>query len=442
MKGMNEPANRKGSVLIVTIWVIMVLTGLVFVFARTMRVSAFTAANAVASQQAEALATGALHCVRALVESGEDLEEESMDDLYEEVHVGEGYYWLLRPDLEDDHQNDYGLVDESSKINLNSASLEMLQKLPEMTAELAASIIDWRDEDSDLTEGGAESEYYLLQADPYECKNALLETVEEVLLIQGGSKDILFGEDTNNNGMLDDNENDGDESAPSDNSNGSLEGGLYDYVTVYSTEKNVDAEGNARININDAQNRTQLSDLLTETFDEERSLLLMATYPMNPNFDSILEYYYRSTMEQEEFAQIADKLTTTDDEETVGLVNINRAPKPVLLCLPSLEESDVDNLIDKRSTSSTELESIAWVVDVLDRNKAEAIGQYITTQSYQYRADIVTVSNNGRAFRRYVTVMDTLASPARVKYWKSLTHMGWPLEREILTTLRSGKALD
>ncbi len=33
-----------------------------------------------------------------------------------------------------------------------------------MTAELAASIIDWRDEDSDVTTGGAESEYYLLQS--------------------------------------------------------------------------------------------------------------------------------------------------------------------------------------------------------------------------------------------------------------------------------------
>ena len=442
MKAMNKPANRQGSVLIVTIWVIMVLTGLVFVFARTMRVSAFTAANAVASQQAEALANGALHCARALVESEEDLEDEGMDDLYEEVHVGEGYYWFLRPDLEDDHQNDYGLVDESSKINLNSASLEMLQKLPEMTAELAASIIDWRDDDSDLTEGGAESEYYLLQGDPYECKNAPLETVEEVLLIQGGSKDILFGEDTNNNGMLDDNENDGDESEPSDNSNGSLEGGLYDYVTVYSTEKNVDAEGSARININEVENRTQLSALLTETFDEERALLLMATYPMNPDFDNILDYYYRSTMEPEEFEQITDKLTTSEEEEIMGLVNINRAPKPVLLCLPSLEESDVDSLIDRRSSSSTELESIAWVLDVLDRNKAVAIGSFITTHSYQYRADIVSVSHNGRAFRRYVTVLDTLESPARIKYWKSLTHMGWPLEREILTTLRSGKELD
>jgi hypothetical protein len=147
-------------------------------------------------------------------------------------------------------------------------------------------------------------------------------------------------------------------------------------------------------------------------------------------------------MTQAEFAQVADKLTTSDEEEIVGLVNVNRAPKPVLLCLPSLEESDVDSLIAKRTSSSTELDSIAWVLDVLDRNKAVAIGQFITTHSYQYRADIVSVSQNGRAFRRYVTVLDTLQTPARIKYWKSLSHMGWPLERELLETLRSGKTLD
>jgi len=318
----------------------------------------------------------------------------------------------------------------------------MLQRLPGMTAELAASIIDWRDQDSDLTEGGAETEYYLLQADPYECKNAPLETVEELLLIQGGSKDILFGEDTNNNGVLDDNENDGDDSEPADNQNGSLDRGLYDYVTVYSAEKNVDAEGNARVNINEANNRSQLNDMLTEAFDEDRALAIMSAYPMNPNFTSILHYYYRSSMTPEEFQQIADKLSTSGEDQIMGLVNVNRAPKPVLMCLPGLEESDVDKLIAKRASSSTELDSVAWVVDVLDQDKAEAIGAFITTNSYQYRADIVSVSENGRAFRRYVAVLDALQTPTRIKYWKSLTHMGWPLDREILETLRSGKALD
>ena len=112
-----------------------------------------------------------------------------------------------------------------------------------MTAELAASIIDWRDEDSEISPGGAEDEYYLLLSEPYNCKNSELETVDEILLIKGASEELLYGEDTNLNGILDDNENDGDLSDPDDNRNGRLDTGFYDYVTVYSVEENVDSEG-------------------------------------------------------------------------------------------------------------------------------------------------------------------------------------------------------
>ena len=70
----------------------------------------------------------------------------------------------------------------------------MLLKLPDMTTELAASIVDWRDGDSEVSPGGAESEYYLLLSDPYYCKNGPFETIEEFLLIKGASSELLFGE--------------------------------------------------------------------------------------------------------------------------------------------------------------------------------------------------------------------------------------------------------
>jgi type II secretory pathway component PulK len=61
-----------------------------------------------------------------------------------------------------------------------------------MGAELAASIVDWRDADDEVTSGGAESEYYLLLADPYYCKNAPFETLDELLLVKGATRDLLF----------------------------------------------------------------------------------------------------------------------------------------------------------------------------------------------------------------------------------------------------------
>ncbi|MEN6335444.1 MAG: helix-hairpin-helix domain-containing protein [Phycisphaerales bacterium] len=438
--------GQPGTVLIVTIWVVLVLAGLALVFARSMRVAAAVAANHVASLQAESIADGALQYVIAKITAAAEEEDSDSDDsdIYEAQEVGKGYFWVLRSNLESDREFDYGLTDEAGKINLNSASLEMLQKLPGMTAELAASIIDWRDEDTDVTTGGAESEYYLLRSNGYQCKNLPLDTVDEILLIKGASQELLYGEDTNHNGYLDEQENDGDESEPPDNHNGRLDAGFYDYVTVYSTEKNVDADGSARINITDSTAISSLQTLLEEKFKQERALEIIqrSGASTSPSFENILDFYYRSQMTAEEFGQVADRLTTSSETTLAGLVNVNTAPKEVLLCLPGLDESDAEALVSYRQANSDGLDSIAWVTQVLSQEKAVGIGSYITVRSYQYSADIVCVSGNGRAYKRYRAVLDTQSGSPRVVHFRSLTHFGWPLQPEIVAALRKGQPLD
>ena len=57
-------------------------------------------------------------------------------------------------------------------------------------------------------------------------------------------------------------------------------------------------------------------------------------------------------------------------------------------------------------------------------------------------ADLVAISGDGRAFRRCRVVVDASASPPKVLYRQDLTHLGWPLEPEIMAGLRSGTSLD
>jgi len=431
--------QSKGTVLIVTIWVVLVLAGLTLVFARSTRVSAILSANYSASLQAECVAEGARQYLVAQMETDEQAKVLTNATPYEAMPVGQGYFWVLRSNLEDDHQLDYGLTDEAGKINLNSASLEMLLKLPGMTAELAASIIDWRDEDNELSPGGAENEYYLLLPEAYNCKNAPLETIEEILLIKGASDELLYGEDRNLNGILDENENDADASDPPDNRNSRLEGGFYDYVTVYSIEANVDGTGNKRININDVQN-PELATVLRQVVTSDRYFQIMDSIRTGRPFRNILEFYFKAGLTAEEFKQLADRLTTSDEPTVAGLVNVNTASKEVLLCLPGLEESDVKALLTRRDTGEG-LESIAWVAEVLDSDKAIAVGNYITSRSFQYSADIVSISGNGRAYKRYKAVIDAREGTPRILYWKSLTHLGWPLSGDVVEELRSGRPL-
>ncbi len=63
---------------------------------------------------------------------------------------------------------------------------------------------------------------------------------------------------------------------------------------------------------------------------------------------------------------------------------------------------------------------------------------YITGTSFQYSADIVAVSGDGRSFKRVRIVVDARTQPAKIVYRKDLTDLGWPLPPDVRTELRPG----
>ncbi len=155
----------------------------------------------------------------------------------------------------------YGIIDEGSKININTASREQLLAFFDQfeyenvtSPELADAIIDWRDEDDKPNSAyGAESNYYFRLNPRYRAKNRYFDTVEELLMVKGFNSNgqILYGEDYNRNGYLDENEDDGPEGAfPPDDGDGVLLQGVYPFLTVYSWDWNTSNDNKPRVNIN------------------------------------------------------------------------------------------------------------------------------------------------------------------------------------------------
>ena len=64
--------RSKGTILIVTIWVVLVLAGLALVFARSMRIAAIVSANHVASLKTESVAAGASEFIMVQLAAGEE----------------------------------------------------------------------------------------------------------------------------------------------------------------------------------------------------------------------------------------------------------------------------------------------------------------------------------------------------------------------------------
>jgi len=453
-----------GAVLIVTLWIIAVLAGMVLALARSMRIEAAYSANYAAVQRASGVEQGAIQYVLACVDGLNGAVPTDSNTPCNGVIVGNGMFWIIRPDFDNDLQQAYGIVDEASKIDINSASQDMLMMLPRMMREDAAAIIDWRDSDENITVGGAESEFYMTLADPYQCKNSPFETVEELLLVRGMLPELLYGEDTNRNGRLDDNENDADESDPPDNANGKMDRGLYDMVTVYSAEGSAAGAGSSTgtqpVDVNSASSdalRKAFTDYLAGSRLEEVVGLTRSRRP----FINVLDYYFRVQLTYDEFKLIANKITATppsssgggrssrsggssaNSASTVkrGLINISTASRDVLLCLPGIGDPEADAIIQRRASRTMD-EGIAWVVQALPQDKAVLIGSLITGKSYQFSADIVSVSGDGRAFRRCRIVVDARESPPRVVYRRDLTSLGWPLDPVILDALRAGVGME
>jgi general secretion pathway protein K len=92
----------------------------------------------------------------------------------------------------------YGMDDEGSRVGLNVAPAEVLQRLfvqvggasEEDAGEIAAAIEDWRDEDDTERPKGAEGFYYRSLSKGYDCKDGPFENVEELLLIRGMSPEL------------------------------------------------------------------------------------------------------------------------------------------------------------------------------------------------------------------------------------------------------------
>ncbi|MFW5857051.1 MAG: general secretion pathway protein GspK, partial [Planctomycetota bacterium] len=87
----------------------------------------------------------------------------------------------------------YGVRDEARCLSVNHATAEELARIfvlaagrsLDEAAALAACIVDWRDPDNTLRPGGAEDGYYRTLPDPYPCKNAPFESLDELLLVRG-----------------------------------------------------------------------------------------------------------------------------------------------------------------------------------------------------------------------------------------------------------------
>lgn len=419
--------RERGSVLIIVLWVCFGLAALVLYFAQSTSAELRSSDNRAVTISAEAAVDGGARYVQYVLSryATNGSRPFSTDYSAEDVPVGDASFWLIGRDPDRPYSDEpvFNLVDESSKLNLNTATRSMLEALPGMTIELAAAIIDWRDSNFEPTENGAEDETYARLDPPRLVKNARFESVDELRLVYGATLRILLGEDANRNGSLDPNEDDGDATTPFDDRDGVLAPGILEYVTVWSSQPRTRSDGSPRINVQQPNQRQRLAQLLSSKLGDSRAQAILGAVG-EAAVTSVAEFMLRGQFTAAEFQQIHTDITGND---TTGLINVNTAPEAVLACIPGFDWEKARAITAYRSAHTDTLTSFAWLPEVLDRATIIRAGRYLTDQSYQFSADIVGTGPHGRGYSRAKFVFDTSKTSPRILYRQDLTSSGWAL---------------
>lgn len=376
----------------------------------------------------------------------------------------------------------FGVEREGGKIHVNAwfakdqgALQQALRKLPGATNELVDATLDWLDTDDEPRASGAERDVYEKLPVPMSCRNGPIESVGELMQVRGMTPEILYGEDTNGNGRLDPNENDGEKSPPLDNQDGKLDRGWAAYLTIHSREANADALGRPRIFLNDPDLGLLFSRVQIE-FGEEMARFIVAYRVVGPagamdsmappsaevgrfRFNSVLDLVDATVngvfendpvnltsplrsgdmVSLERLPMVLDRMTASPDKEFIGRLDLAAATPESLAVLTSL--SDAERLalseskppapapssggFDEKSPPLT----LAWLLSsqTMTRDRLIALERDITVSSPVLRVRAVGFRDAGRAASLGEWVVDASQRPVRVLDTRSIDRFGSPI---------------
>ncbi len=208
--------NQGAVALIMVVWVTVVLMAIVGEFTYSMRTEMNIVRNFKEEEQAYFLAMAGIEQAKLEIlsakesdvifinEEGElafkdNTEEDEEESIQRKGELGSGNF-------------QYTITDEDSKLNINShsikdgkqiantVSIEVLKELFKSAGidstevdTIVDSLVDWRDENEEHHLNGAEEDYYQSLSEPYSCKDGPFDTIEELMLVKGMTRGILYG---------------------------------------------------------------------------------------------------------------------------------------------------------------------------------------------------------------------------------------------------------
>ena len=210
VRSIKERSDERGMALLLTVLVTVILTVVVLEFNYLMRVHATLSSNLADDLKAETAARAGVERAKAILLNDiiADLREGFLIDSPDEDWASE-----IMISSQTSEMNTI-ISDEMSKFNLNRLvnkavveaeteavnmymveNIRRLFELLDIDPNLVYGIVDWIDVNNEEEPFGAESFHYESFEPPIKCKNGQLDSLEELLFIEGFDTEILYGDD-------------------------------------------------------------------------------------------------------------------------------------------------------------------------------------------------------------------------------------------------------
>ncbi len=429
------------------LWISAVLIAIITVTAKTIQLDSTLTRDAGERIRLKWAARAAIEKAVSLLDE-DSLDSDSLNDLWNLDDSGDSELGQSNDIEIDNCIIDMQITDESSKFNLNKITTKQLMEFPEMTEDIAGSILDWRDKDDKISAGGAETGYYINLAPSYHIANSPFKTVRELLAVKDIEPQLLMGfqddrelpEEFSDEDQESLDQSYGSLGITSDDTDEAEE--LYwpwiEALTCYSSAPNKDADSEKRVDINKASKDDMVKKLkiseghakwiesnrkngfksITDLIDENAKQKSGKKKDGKKSGDDKKQSKDPVPLDLATFKEIADKISVSDKDRQIGLINVNTAGRRVLKILLGNEQL-ADNIINERGNSLAGFDSIADLLNVkgMSIKKFKKVADKLTVRSNVFSINCTAGSTVTPTTFVISAVVDRGASPTEILYW-------------------------
>ena len=393
---------------------------------------------------------------------------------------GAGCFTVFSPKFEQEQVSGvrFGLTRESAKLSLETIlnwenespgqGERALEKLPGITPVVVHSILDWLDTDNDVRSQGAESTFYQQEKKTYRPRNAVPIALEELLLIRDVERTFIFGEDHQLTfgasqttlrtrsaafplGSIDPflplpmQESAIPTPFAQEPEQGIGNRSAWQFLlTPYSAEKLVNAQGVARLFLNEGNLEFLESQLVLHRLDAVSIQFIMLWRRERGNIGNPLDlldaemtvagevvrspFSLSAPAGYERFLRLLDEATTESAVVLRGRINVNEAPRPVLDAIPELTPEMVSTILTRRRLGLATQRHSVWLLaeGIVDLETMRTLSRRLTTGGDVYRIQVAGFFEGMPMFHRAEVVLDATVKPPRMVFYKDLTPLGVP----------------